>query len=292
MLVYYDAIWNEKKGFDQRGILANVPSHLLPKVMSELYSGLIEDAPFLLELTPPGCCAFLQALKHDVLDQGDFLFHAGNILPIMYILVRGEITVQFPAPDVDSMRESSARESGGSGGDAGSRAEIMRRKLERKQSVKFGARSQIQRGGTLIGYQDVTKPPEPMNYSIRAIRRSAFFSITRSEMSSILSVHKADAPVWEKTIGHAQASIASANKTGRGSRKSVSQEGGKAESPRPERPPSAGSSTPAHVSSATAESLKSELQQIKELNEKLDSQEKMLEKVLTLMGAGPAGRIV
>lgn len=202
LLMYCDALWSERRGgIDRRAMLAQVPSHLIPTVAIELYKPLLASCPFLYDCTSPGCAAFLLALKVEVCDVGDELIVAGTLPSTMYILVRGELRINFePHPQLhlaaslvpDRVGAPKAVADDSSLGD----------------NRKVGMHGRTDRPGSLIGFQDPMSKPLPLAYSVRATTRSSLLSLSRAALRDVLTAHEADKPTFLRAIEHASTTLA------------------------------------------------------------------------------------
>lgn len=184
-------------------MLAALPSHLLPKVTIEMYEPLLAACPWMYDCTSGGCAAILLALKVEVCDTNDVLVRAGTLQSTMYILMRGELRINFePEPKAHKAamfvpnRVGAPRETtrGSTIGD----------------NRKIGMHGRSDRQGSLLGFQDVFSPAQYIEYTVRAVTRSSLLSLTRGQLKEVLTTHADDKEVVRKAIEHANATLAPA----------------------------------------------------------------------------------
>lgn len=205
LLVYCDALWTEKKGgIDRRAMLNQVPSHLLPQVIVQLYRPLLDACPFFYDCTSAGCVAILQLLRVEVCDGRDVLMVAGSLQSIFYILMRGEIRIE-----VQDHPQKHTVESYVPGGRIGGIAH--RRGTEMGTQRKLGMHGRTDKAGSLLGFHDVFEKMQPLEYSVRAVTRCSLLSITRGQLKDVLTAYTEDRAPISKAIELAESTLAQAS---------------------------------------------------------------------------------
>jgi len=179
-------------------MIKNIPSHLQPQVCVQIYRQLLDACPFLYDCTASGCVGFLTSLKVQVCNVEDFLMKAGSVRRTMYILVRGEVKIDYDADAPKATVEMYV---------PGGRRGAAPKKTAVKASKSDALRGRTDRLGTLLGFQDVFKPIEPLKYSVKALSRVAVLSITRGQFKDLLTTYVDDKPIFQKAIDHAEATI-------------------------------------------------------------------------------------
>jgi len=202
LLIYQDALWTETfGGTDRSAMLKGVPPHLLPQVTIEMYRPLLDACPFLFDCSAAGAAEFLKSLQVRVCDRGDMLLRAGAMSQHMYILQRGELKINF---DADAPKETA--ELHVPGGRIGSDKAGPEKT---GKGSKDAMRGRTDKAGTLVGFQDVFKKFEPIQYTVTALSRCTLLSITRGELKTILTTYEEDKE-------HVMAAITKAEQTMKG----------------------------------------------------------------------------
>lgn len=204
LLVYQDALWAESYGgTDVTSMLKTLPPHLLPQVTMQLYGRLLDACPFLFDCSAWGCTTFLQALKVQVVDRGDHLLTAGSMSPVMYILNRGEIKINFQ-PDAPLETAEYHVPGGRIGG-----SKLAKPKVK---DGKDAMRGRTDKMGTLLNFHDVFGKMTKLEYGVVALSRCALFSITRAQLKEILSTYECDQPHFNAAIAKSIETIRGGNR--------------------------------------------------------------------------------
>jgi len=66
--------------------------------------------------------------------------------------------------------------------------------------------------GTLLGFQDVFAAIEPLSYSVNALSRAVFLSITRGQLKDLLGTYVDDKVIFQRAIEHANVTIKGGNR--------------------------------------------------------------------------------
>ncbi len=205
LLVYQEAQWTETDGGMNRADIVKryVPSHLLPHVAVEMHKPLLSALPFLLDCTASCTVGFLSALKICVCDRGDVLMVAGSMRRTMYVLQKGEIKVEYEPKAAKETLETYAPD-----------ARIGAKKIPKsfKKSAKDNLRGRTDKMGTLLGFADVFKKIEPLEYTVTATKRSIMLAITRSQLKELLTTYEVDQEHFAKAIEHANTQIKNSSK--------------------------------------------------------------------------------
>ena len=114
-----------------------------------------------------------------VLLSGDVLWHPEQLQSTMYIVMTGSVRISVHRLQEINMRwtENSVRRRGP-------------RKVDADELV---AVSEVEKPGSLLGYQDPGKLLTPMTYGARASHRTTCFTIERAELQAVLKAHEMDA---------------------------------------------------------------------------------------------------
>jgi len=201
LLIYQDALWTETSGGLNRAEIVNkyVPTHLLPQVTIEMFKPLLTASPFLFDISASCCVGFLRALKICICDRGDVLMKAGSLRRTMYVLMKGEMKIQY---EKDAEKETIEFYAPGArtGGP-------KKKDLSKRKSHMDSVRGRTDKMGTLIGFQDVFKKMEPLMYTATATVRTSLLSITRGQLKDLLTTYADDKDLFEKAIEFANTSI-------------------------------------------------------------------------------------
>jgi hypothetical protein len=204
LLAYQDALWTETYGgVDRTAMLRTLPPHLLPRVVIQMYKPLLDACPFLYDCTAFGCATFLQALQVRVCDRGDKLLTAGSMSHTFYILQRGEIKINFE-PDAPLQTAEHYVPGGRIGG--------SKVKSDRRGSAKDAMRGRTDKMGTLLGFQDAFAPPKALDFSVNALGRAVFLSISRVELKNLLTTYADDQEHFARAILKANETIRGGNR--------------------------------------------------------------------------------
>jgi len=200
LVVYQDAQWQETDGGVNKAdmIARYVPTHLLPHVIVEMYKPMMINMPFLLDCSGSATVGFLRSLKLCVCDRGDVLLQAGAFRRTMYILNKGEVKIDYDdkaAKETLEMYSSDLRIGGPKKGKG------------LKRSAKDSLRGRTDKMGTMLGFADVFKKIEPLEYSVTATKRVIAYAITRAQLKDLLSIYVEDREIFETAINKANAQI-------------------------------------------------------------------------------------
>jgi hypothetical protein len=204
LLVYQDAMWAETfGGTDVTAMTKTLPPHLLPQVTMQIYKRLLDACPFLYDCTAWGCTTFLQALKIQVCERGDHLLVAGSVSPIMYILSRGEVKINF-MPEAPWETAEYHVPGGRIGG-----TQVRKTKVK---DGKDAMRGRTDKMGTLLNFHDVSAPLTKLEYGVVALSRCSLFSISRAELKAILTTYDMDKEHFERAVTKATETIRGGNR--------------------------------------------------------------------------------
>jgi len=190
---YQVEYWYNSKGMDDSAIFAEMPTHLRPFVVVEVYKDLIDNTAFLRECSFMGCVDLLLRLRPEVCTKGDRLVMVGSIPESMYILEQGELQILWPTFKglLTKVQEMLGEEALVSGSNS-----------KRKQSSRV-PQGRIDRTGSLIAFQPPFASPTPLKYTVRATQRSTLLSISPAGLRAVLDAHPYDAPTYAKAMAHA-----------------------------------------------------------------------------------------
>eukprot|EP00966_Prymnesium_polylepis_P052856 1224460-Prymnesium_polylepis.1 len=102
--------------------------------------------------------AVLSHMTDEVVLSGDFLTQEGAIGTRFYLLQTGELQAEAPS------------------------------KSKGARSAKLG-QGRIVTKGALVGFQDMSKPPEPYSHAIKALKRSQLLGIARKDLQSVFELY-------------------------------------------------------------------------------------------------------
>ena len=212
----YEAYWHESNGIDtQKFLRTMVPRHLLQDVLKELYAPVLFTMPSLTNndnLSADGLFAFLSGLRTQVLLSGDVLWRGGQYHTTVYILMHGSVQLLVARPGcaeppsqpppvaaarTPPSRPSSRPPTTSASPDKNAAPPPMRG--ARKQSVATSFRTvakrlsethaalyKVERPGSLLGFQHIHRPVEPMPFGARADQRSTCYSIDRQQLQELI----------------------------------------------------------------------------------------------------------
>ena len=204
LLAYQDALWNETYGgTDIVAMTKTLPHHLMPQVTVQLYRNLLDACPFLYDCSAWGCTTFLQALRVQVCERGDYVLTAGSMSPMMYILSRGEIKINFQ-PDAPLETMEYHVPGGRIGGSPLPKSKV--------KDGKDAMRGRTDKMGTLLNFSDVFGKMVKLDYGVVALTRCTLLCITRGELKSILTSYDLDKVHFDRAISKANETIRGGNR--------------------------------------------------------------------------------
>lgn len=90
---YYSYLWDTRRGYDEKAVLAELPRPLIEKVSLYLLQQMIEKVPIFQGASPDLIRQIVVSLKPEVYTPGDYVFRRGDLGHTMYFIARGQVQV-------------------------------------------------------------------------------------------------------------------------------------------------------------------------------------------------------